>query len=308
MADKESTAADENGKPRAPDAARVRLDGELQRQKDLHEREIERRDRARAEIGATVVAKVDRRMKRYEGGPYPRELELWRLTRSRGTFLVEHAPRSKSWKGPTHGKSYSDADELEAATLRECAAGYEASWGRAMTARDREVHVALVRGIPQIVAEQESRARAIYSELRTTIEKARTFARANYPQPHGAATCALDALWETLAVLPPLEELPGYVKSESEHARLVREWQDLARRSLGWELTRRELAELSLLLGVGRPPYKQLLASKGNVRKGGKGRRSATPAEVIDWEAERLDRTRRSLRDHGRKEVGKAKR
>lgn len=236
-----------------------------------HLRRMAARREAAASLGNAVVARVTERLAAFTAPVDDRAIER-EFGRQR-----QRAQRSPSWRGPHHGRTFDDATKLRLATHEECAAGFLATWGFSLTDKDREVF-----RLPIVSSgfSSETKAREIYSRLQTALHDAAEFGERHYNQGSTPATIALAELWGTLPTLPPLEGLPGYAKSESDRARLVKGWQGMALQGLGRLLQGRELAELSILLGIADPPYGKLMIEKGKM----------SVAQVIDWEKKRLDK------------------
>jgi hypothetical protein len=189
-------------------------------------------------------------------------------------------PRSSNWVGPASGVVFDDATKLRVATNAECEAGFLASWGYALSVDDREAFtVTLTGALPSYLTAIEAEAREIYSRLQAAIRDASSFAeqRSGSDTPAAAVLCEL---FGQLPALPQQGDLPGYAKTQSARARLVDQWQRMAIDGLGHPLALRELAELSILLGVADPPYGKLVANKGQL----------STAQVIDWEKRRLEK------------------
>jgi hypothetical protein len=193
-------------------------------------------------------------------------------------------PRPKNWRSDHYGRVYDNATELRKATEEHCAAGFEATWGYALTEEDiRDVFQPDVVFVPPREAKSEADARRIYAKLQAAIRDALEFGERHHDDRKSPAKAMLAVLLGVLPELPPLEELPGYTKTESDRAKLVERWQERAVRRFGRELRPAELAELSILLGIADPPYRQMLIKNdGQMRVG----------DVINEEVKRLAKAR----------------
>jgi hypothetical protein len=190
--------------------------------------------------------------------------------------------RTRSWKGPHAGTKFRTAEGLRKATLEECAAGFEATWGRAPSPASL---VAFRLTVRDGVAPIEAEARELYSAVRKAIDAVNEFAERVQGRTNGPAATALVHLWGELPSLPLVVDLPGYEKASAARRRLVETWQKYAERILGHRLQRRELAELSVLLGVGpAQPYESFFRGKRTAEL------EVSPADVLEQESKRLDR------------------
>lgn len=172
-----------------------------------------------------------------------------------------------------HGRTFIDARKLCEATITECKAGCLITWGHEFS---DDVHDASIAGVSREASEPE--ARELYGRLQNAIRDAMAFAWESPNARRSPAAIALDALRGSLPDLPPVSELPGYKKSEGDWARFARRWQDNAIQVLRRRLQDRELAELSIVLGVADPPYEEEIARLGKV----------SAAQMIDWANKRI--------------------
>ena len=239
----------------------------------VHLARMEARRDGGKELGTRVIDRVARRLDNFRKPVDP----IW--ARRRDVRL----PRPADWRGPHAGKMFTDPASLRQATEEECAAGFEATWGYAFTDEDKRTYKMVADTLTD--STRESEARGIYSRLHSAITDATAFAERNYNQGGSPAMIAIGELWGMLALLPPLEELPGYAKTESRRGYIARTWQSMATQGLGRPLEKRELAELSILLGEADPPYGQYLAKHP--------KRSV--AWVIDEQSRRLAKVKLDL-------------
>jgi hypothetical protein len=241
MADNEYTSAPDGGNPPTKEDERDELRRLLADDRD-------RRRRSARHLGAQVVDRVGRKV------------QIDDEIRDAPSTVVRlpappRPPRTKAWKGPNAGKKFRTPDALEKATLEECHAGFLHTWGYALTDADREFFGGAVRDWPLAFQELETEARDVYGDLRKAIAAAAAFAERTHDQTYGSATVTLGDLWGRLPILPEVCELPGYRKSVVTRRNLIDSWQAIARRGLARPLSLRELAELSVLLGIGPGSY-----------------------------------------------------
>ncbi len=248
---------------------------------DAEWRSLDDEDRARrrasaALLGRRVVGAVASRI--HVAGEL-RPIASDSLTRA----LPPAAERTTQWKGPTAGKKYASAASLEKATIEECAAGFQATWGRSLTDADREAFRATILEIPEDSFAREEEARKIYSALKTAIDDATAFAEREHDSTAGSAAVALNVLWGRLPALPLRTGLPSYAAAPVVRRSLAERWQATALRRLGRRLRPRELAELSVLIGVGPgKPYRDFFRARIAI--------AVSPADVLREEAKRLEK------------------
>lgn len=263
-------------------AARQSLDARIRRLRESREADRnERRLRAEA-LGRQLEDQVEGTLARFAD-------DLRRPLKSSRPPVKPRDSRAANWKGPHSGRRYRDPAALKQATLEECAAGFAATWGYAMTDQERSVFSVVVNPDPSFAIEQASRI--AYTNLRKAIDAASELAGRYYNQTCGSATVALGHLWGCLPTLPVVTDLPGYDKARPARRVLIEQWQTIAAQQLGRMLAPRELAELSILLGVGPPQgYRQFFEKKGADAV----ELAVSPATVLDAEAKRLGRFSRS--------------
>ena len=193
-------------------------------------------------------------------------------------------PRPLTWKGPHAGTRYRKAADLEKATMEECAAGFRRTWGFDFDEGDRHVFGHLATSARETARASEMEARGIYSELRSAIERAAAFSETQ-GRGNRSASIALHLLWGFLPNLPDVDDLPHYEKLSAARRALVEDWQARASNLLSRQLSSRELAEVSVLLGIGPgQPYRAFYVQKDTARN------HVTVAEVLRIEGKKLDK------------------
>jgi hypothetical protein len=272
MAEDEHTSAPapRNDWPLTAEAVQKRIEADRQA-----------RDARAVALGQEIVDRTRKRLRRARMATSADPIEQAFLDYGRPVGVARGPISASKAKGPQHGKKYRTPQELEAATVEACAAGFEATWGYRLTDKTRDAFKVANNILSNM--DVEKRAREIYSELREAIVKAHDFANTSYGLTNGSAVAALAELWGALPILPPLRELPFYEKDRGVRRVLAEQWQAVARSNLYRELSATELAQMSILLGYGPgKPYAKHLKNKGETAL------EVSPSQVVDDEAKRF--------------------